>query len=173
MNSTESPEVEYHSPRKSAVSYDKSENESPLRNCLTNELLKTLNESTPENRSRNNSKEKNSPNEISLFEQTTSCTKYKDSKEDNKEKENSKENSKEKNKKEYINLSLRLPVDANQNLHINEDAYKYMTGESSCVSGYSPSKWKTMSKKKRLEAHLQEICDSVKGKSFTYEVLGD
>lgn len=100
LNISEIPEVEYNSPRKSQISNDKSENESPLRNCLTNELLKTLNGSTPENRSRNNSAEKDTINEISLFDQTTSCTKYKSSQEETSKENEEKETIKEKNKRE-------------------------------------------------------------------------
>lgn len=62
------------------------------------------------------------------------------------------------------------PKDASQHLNISAEAYNYFIS-TECPEWVKPSFWKIMSKKQRLEAHLNRICQSLGGKSFTYEVL--
>ena len=61
---------------------------------------------------------------------------------------------------------------ASQHINMTEEAYKYMTSNE-CPYWSKPKVWNNLSEKERLEAHLQRVCESLNGKSFTYEVLGD
>lgn len=61
---------------------------------------------------------------------------------------------------------------ATQRINMNVDAYNYMTS-SECPYWAKPKVWAIMSKTQRLEAHLQRVCEHMRGTSFTYEVLED
>ena len=53
-----------------------------------------------------------------------------------------------------------------------KEAYYYMTGNE--VPEFSNAKeWKRLSKKQKLEAHLQRICENMNGISYTYTVFPD
>ena len=56
---------------------------------------------------------------------------------------------------------------------MNKEAYEYMTDKNSCPSWSKPGKWNSMSKKERLESHLQMITEHLDGISFTYQVFDD
>lgn len=62
---------------------------------------------------------------------------------------------------------------ATQFLNINRESYEYMTGKDSCPLYFKPGKWAAMSKKERLEAHLQRIVEHFGGVSYTYQVFED
>lgn len=60
--------------------------------------------------------------------------------------------------------------EAIQKIHMYDVAYKHF------ISDFCPEKrmlkhWKKMNTKERLLWHLDRMCQSVRGKSFTYEIL--
>ena len=61
---------------------------------------------------------------------------------------------------------------ASLHINMNLDAYNYMIS-SECPCWAKPKVWLAMTEEKRLEAHLQRICEHHRGKSFTYIVLED
>lgn len=61
---------------------------------------------------------------------------------------------------------------AMKHIDLSPEAYKYMTsGETPYRS--NSKKWGGLTSKQRLEAHLQRICESCNGKSFSYTILQD
>lgn len=74
---------------------------------------------------------------------------------------------------EIITFHTRKCKPATQSLNMSEEAYKYMIDKNSCPSWLKPSKWNAMSKKERLEAHLQRIAEYLGGTSYTYQVFED
>lgn len=61
---------------------------------------------------------------------------------------------------------------AMKHINLSIDAYKYMTsGETPYWS--NSKKWGGLTSKQRLEAHLQRICESYNGKSFSYTIFQD
>lgn len=78
-------------------------------------------------------------------------------------------------------VRTRKTKSASQHLNINLDAYETMTAKDNkkaadamnCPYWSSPAKWFPLSKKQRLEAHLQRICEGLGGTSYTYEVFED
>lgn len=61
---------------------------------------------------------------------------------------------------------------ATQTLNISEVAYKYMVSKE-CPYFMKPREWAPMSKKMRLEAHLNNIAESLGGKVLDYHVFDD
>ena len=98
-------------------------------------------------------------------------------------------------KKGYYKTVIDEYVDAQQHITLTQEAYEYMTsGEMPYwlpfnpmvdklanelkVSGKFKPKvgdkvWKKLTPEKRLEAHMQYICESLNGKGFSYTVLED
>lgn len=74
---------------------------------------------------------------------------------------------------EIITFYTRKCKPATQSLNINKEAYKYMIDKDSCPSWSKPKKWAAMSKKERLEFHLQRIAEHFGGTSYTYQVFED
>lgn len=74
---------------------------------------------------------------------------------------------------EVITFTTRKCKPATQSLNMSREAYQYMTDKNSCPSWSKPSKWSAMSKKERLEAHLQRITEYLGGVSYTYQVFDD
>ena len=62
-------------------------------------------------------------------------------------------------------------VPCQQNIKLTQDAYDYMTSSEQPYWFKGP--WKLMTKKQRLEVHLQRICDDRKGTSYTYSIFED
>lgn len=61
---------------------------------------------------------------------------------------------------------------AMKHINLSPEAYKYMTsGETPYWS--NSRKWGGLTSRQRLEAHLQRICESCNGKSFSYTILQD
>ena len=58
-----------------------------------------------------------------------------------------------------------------QTINMYEEAFEYMTGTDSCPEGINMGLWKRMRKKQRLEAHLERLCESLGGISYTYKVF--
>ena len=74
---------------------------------------------------------------------------------------------------EIITFHTRKCKPATQSLNISKEAYEYMIDKDSCPSWSKPSKWTAMSKKERLEAHLQRTVEHLGGTSYTYQVFED
>ena len=74
---------------------------------------------------------------------------------------------------EIITFHTRKCKPAAQSLNISKEAYEYMIDKDSCPSWSKPSKWAAMSKKERLEAHLQRTVEHLGGTSYTYQVFKD
>lgn len=74
---------------------------------------------------------------------------------------------------EIITFHTRKCKPATQSLNMGKEAYEYMIDKDSCPSWLKPSKWAAMSKKERLEAHLQRTVEYLGGTSYTYQVFED
>lgn len=74
---------------------------------------------------------------------------------------------------EIITFHTRKCIPATQSLNINKEAYEYMIDKDSCPSWINPSRWSRMSKKERLEAHLQKITEYLEGVSYAYQIFED
>jgi len=60
-----------------------------------------------------------------------------------------------------------------QKITMTIEAWKEFTAEDNCPRWEKPYEWKKMPKKKRAESHFKQICSSLQGKYFTYEILND
>lgn len=74
---------------------------------------------------------------------------------------------------EIITFHTRKCKPATQSLNISKEAYEHMIDKDSCPSWSKPGKWAAMSKKERLEAHLQRTVEYLGGISYTYQVFED
>lgn len=75
-----------------------------------------------------------------------------------------------KKKVETIHVKTRKSRPAGQSLNLSMDAYNYMvSGEAPYFA--KPRDWERLTKKQRLEAHLNRICQELGGVSYTYAVL--
>lgn len=74
---------------------------------------------------------------------------------------------------EIITFHTRKCKPAMQSLNMGKEAYEYMIDKNSCPSWSKPGKWAAMSKKERLEAHLQRTVEHLGGVSYTYQVFED
>lgn len=75
-------------------------------------------------------------------------------------------------KKTYIIKTPKYRT-VTQTINMYEDSFDYMTGVDSCPEGTNLGLWKRMRKKQRLETHLQRLCDSLGGLSYTYKVFDE
>lgn len=73
---------------------------------------------------------------------------------------------------ETLTFYTRKSIPVTQSLNICKDAYNYMIS-SECPIFSKPKVWNSMSKKERLEAHLQKITESLSGISYTYQIFED
>lgn len=74
---------------------------------------------------------------------------------------------------EIITFHTRKCKPAVQSLNMSKEAYECMIDKDSCPSWSKPGKWAAMSKKERLEAHLQRTVEYLGGTSYTYQVFED
>lgn len=74
---------------------------------------------------------------------------------------------------EIITFHTRKCKPATQSLNMSREAYEHMIDKDSCPSWSKPGKWTAMSKKERLEAHLQRTVEHLGGVSYTYQVFED
>lgn len=74
---------------------------------------------------------------------------------------------------EIITFHTRKCKPATQSMNISKEAYEYMIDKDSCPSWSKPGRWAAMSKKERLEAHLQRTVEHLGGTSYTYQVFED
>ena len=79
-------------------------------------------------------------------------------------------------KSEPLRFKTRKCKDASQVIRMTTEAYEYMTSQMFpdwWPSMGHPSQWKRMSKEKRLELHLDRLCEHLGGTSYTYAVYND
>ena len=75
---------------------------------------------------------------------------------------------------EPLTFRTRKCIPAYQSINMSEEAYEYMTSQA-CPEWYplGIGKWKRLSKKERLELHLERTCKALNGVSYSYVVFGD
>ena len=81
-----------------------------------------------------------------------------------------------KNKKgnaDVLNVRTRKYRTATQTISMYKEAYEYMTSKDSCPSSIKQFVWVKMKPVQRLEAHLDLVCKSLGGISYTYKVFDD
>lgn len=74
---------------------------------------------------------------------------------------------------EIITFYTRKCESATQSINMGKEAYEYMIDKNACPSWSKPGKWAAMSKKERLESHLQRTVEYLGGTSYTYQVFED
>lgn len=80
---------------------------------------------------------------------------------------------KNKVKKSTVYYTTPKYKDVIQNINMTKDAYKYFVSNETPTFFNKPKEWKNMSKKKRLELHLEETAKSLGGKLLFYHVFDD
>lgn len=83
------------------------------------------------------------------------------------------ENPKNRKDRETIHYQTRKCRPASQSVKLCKEAYFHMIDKSACPGWEKVSKWATMSKKERLESHLQRLTEYLGGTSYTYKVFED
>lgn len=77
-------------------------------------------------------------------------------------------------KKVPVTYFTRKGVPAKQVINLSEESYKYFTSTEVPYDYYSKSHtWENLSKKQRLEWHLNTICEDMGGKMDSYVVFND
>jgi hypothetical protein len=80
---------------------------------------------------------------------------------------------KKNGRKKVVKHYPKTVIPASQKITMPIEAWKEFTAEDNCPRWEKPYDWKRMTKKKRAESHLKQICNSLQGKYFTYEILND
>lgn len=80
---------------------------------------------------------------------------------------------KKNGRKKVVKHYTKIVVPAVQKITMSIEAWKEFTAEDRCPHWEKSYDWKRMTKKKRAESHFKQICDSLQGKYFTYEILND
>lgn len=83
------------------------------------------------------------------------------------------ENPKNRKDRETIHYQTRKCRPASQSIRLCKEAYLHMIDSSACPEWVKKSAWVSMSKKERLESHLQRLTEHLKGISYTYKVFDD
>lgn len=83
------------------------------------------------------------------------------------------EDTRKKKSRETISFRTRKCRTACQSINLCKEAYHHMIDKNSCPEWSRNKQWATMSKKERLESHLQRISESLGGISFTYKIFED
>lgn len=73
--------------------------------------------------------------------------------------------------RQLIGVKARKEVPASQLLNINKEGYDAMTDKKNVPYWSKAGIWANMSARVRLKAHLQKICESLGGTSYTYQVF--
>lgn len=79
---------------------------------------------------------------------------------------------KRRKRKENLVVLTRKTINCKQNIAISKYAYEYMTS-TNIPSPEVRKCWKNMSKKQRLEYHLNDIANAFNAISFDYVILDD
>lgn len=74
---------------------------------------------------------------------------------------------------DVLNVRTRKSRTATQTISMYKEAYEYMTSKDSCPSSIKQFVWVKMKPVQRLEAHLDLVCKSLGGISYTYKVFDD
>ena len=74
---------------------------------------------------------------------------------------------------DVLNVRTRESRTATQTISMYKEAYEYMTSKDSCPSSIKQFVWVKMKPVQRLEAHLDLVCKSLGGISYTYKVFDD
>lgn len=83
------------------------------------------------------------------------------------------ENPKNRKDRETIHYQTRRCRPASQSVKLCKEAYLHMIDKSACPEWEKMNKWATMSKKERLESHLQRLTEHLGGLSYTYKMFED
>lgn len=83
------------------------------------------------------------------------------------------ENPKNRKERQVIHYQTRKCRPASQSIKLCKEAYFHMIDKSACPEWMKISKWASMSKKERLESHLQRLTEHLEGTSYTYQVFED
>lgn len=83
------------------------------------------------------------------------------------------ENPENRKDRQVIHYQTRKCRPASQSVKLCKEAYLHMIDKDECPEWMKISKWAAMSKKERLEAHLQRLTEHLGGLSYTYEVFDD
>lgn len=75
--------------------------------------------------------------------------------------------------RQVIHYQTRKCKTASQSVKLCKEAYLHMIDKGACPEWMKKNKWATMSKKERLESHLQRLTEHLGGISFTYKVFED
>lgn len=75
--------------------------------------------------------------------------------------------------REVLTVQTRKSAPASQSLNISKEGYDAMTDKENVPYWSKAGTWAGMNAKMRLEAHLQKICESLGGTSYTYQVFED
>lgn len=73
---------------------------------------------------------------------------------------------------EILTFYTRKTKPATQSLNISKEGYNCMISDE-CPYWSKPKVWNNLSKKERLEAHLQRIVEGLNGVSYTYKIFED
>lgn len=77
-----------------------------------------------------------------------------------------------RNKRHFYNIKTRKTIDATQSINITKTAYDYFIGKDN--PHFVPFRqWSKMSKKEKLKAHLDNICEALGGLSYEYKIFED
>ena len=74
---------------------------------------------------------------------------------------------------DVLSVRTRKSRTATQTISMYKEAYEYMTSKDSCPSSIKQFIWVKMKPVQRLEAHLDLVCKSLGGISYTYKVFDD
>lgn len=79
-------------------------------------------------------------------------------------------------KRDVINVNIRKTIPALQVIQMSEEAYEHMISNF-CPEWFGsaggPNRWKKMSANEKLNAHLNRLCESFNGLSYSYTVFND
>lgn len=78
-----------------------------------------------------------------------------------------------KGNKDVLSVKTRKYKSCSQSINMSKEAYDYMVSKGSCLPNIKPYMWAKMNKTQRLEAHLDLVCEALKGTSYTYKVFDD
>lgn len=78
-----------------------------------------------------------------------------------------------KQDRERITVKVRKSVPAKQVINLSVDAYETMISKTEVPYWVKANTWVIMSKKQRLETHLQRITEALGGITYTYKILED
>lgn len=79
----------------------------------------------------------------------------------------------DKGKKDILNIRTRKCRPCSQSINMSKEAYDYMISVDSCLPDIKSFTWAKMKPVQRLEAHLNLVCKTLNGISYTYKIFDD